>query len=385
MQDVAVRFDRIFVPPVFTTDAGRESWEVGLTNVAVAFLDAIGRGARPGGFEQKRSGVVDRCAGVCDYVGRVVESSVAVGSLFGGSGDKDVGVPEGAGACPAQVGDDEFLGRSCGVGSEPVSVVGVDRKLARREKNKRRRSNRRERKNGELNGCSVPEWRRGASVQSPVLPERRCGVEEVRGVVSSGRGFVGSLTEERRTSLLASRALMMEKQNRLAAERADRELEVLKATDIEVEKRRQATKLRAAIERNMVSIEKTHATLKATDNVGRDELDHDVHTVVTDGVPSLSSGSISPNSSASMAEYRAVQKQLLDKEAEIEKVYAVLKRIGIEPGVVEYLDKDRWTINSQGTLNDDAKVALEVLAPEGYVIPGQAYVSKGDRVTIRAL
>jgi len=307
-----------------------------------------------------------RQAGVDGVESRVAANGGTAASAGSGTSRVSDAVSDGSALEPEG-------GHGSGVGDSREGV-----KLARREKNKRRRNNRRERKNSEPNGCPVPEWRRGASVQSPVLP--------------SGRGFVGSLTEERRASLLASRALMMEKQNRLAAERADRELEVLKATDIEVEKRRQATKLRAAIERNMVSIEKTHATLKATDNVGRDELDHDVHTVVTDGVPSLSSGSISPNSSASMAEYRAVQKQLLDeqkklsdKEVENEKLYAVLKKIGIEPGVVDYLDKDMWTINSQGTLDDDAKVALEVLAPEGYVIPGQAYVSKGDKVTIRAL
>jgi len=425
--------------------------------VAVAYYAAVaevygtgGRGDSDGALGSDRSysaggsGGVDLSCGVgcrggllrgCDWQCAEYEREAV-----DGAGEGKVVVQgdcsDGSGGQAGDVSCGVYGSSGVGIGSDGGSVltaggdgVQVDpKKLARREKNKRRRSNRKERKDSGYGGPFATKWCSGVSGQSSRIDctkDERSGTESStsgtgrekgehcggiesssvpvwrRGAASilsgSGgvglkKGFFSDLSTEQRVELQASRAALLVKQNQLAAERADRELEVLRATDIEVEKRRQSTKLRAAIERNMVSIEKTHATLKATDNVGRDELDHDVHTVVTDGVPSLSSGSISPNSSASMAEYRAVQKQLLDeqkklsdKEVETEKLYAVLKKIGIEPGVVDYLDKDMWTINSQGTLDDDAKVALEVLAPEGYVIPGQAYVSKGDKVTIRAL
>jgi len=352
--------------------------------------DSLGVG--PGGFREVVGGSLEI---ECDADGGLESGEVGLAGFevfASGVDDCVVGTVPVVGVVSGQVSG----GPSCLGGDMQVDA----KKLARREKNKRRRSNRRERKNSEPNGCPVPEWRRGASVQSPVFPA--CGSSEVKKGLPSGqspvfpvgvkRGFFSDLSEEQRVELQASRAALLVKQNKLAAQRADRELEVLMATDIEAEKRRQSTKLRAAIERNMVSIEKTHATLIATDNVKRDELDHDVHTVVTDGVPSLSSGSISPNSSASMAEYRAMQKQLLDEqkklsdvEARNEKLSAALKKLGIEESIVGYLDKDLWTINSEGTLDDDAKAALDVLAPEGYVIPGQAYMSKGDKAVIRAL
>jgi len=356
-------------------------------------------------------GLVDVCARFVDRSKGVVGSGEECEYVRDmGSRRLDAGVVEvdscgSRGGIRSTVVDAERVEKSEeGVGpvlsgsSDSVGGDACSRKAERREKNKRRKANRRARvrsgdvglgvETGPVLGTGCVKGEHCGGIESSPVPVWRRGAVSVStgsGDVGLKKGFFSDLSVEQRVELQKSRAALLVKQNQLAAERADRELEVLRATDIEVEKKRQATKLRAAIERNMVSIEKTHATLKATDNVGRDELDHDVHTVVTDSVPSLSSGSISPNSSASMAEFRAVQKQLLDKEAEIEKVYAVLKRIGIEPGVVEYLDKDRWTINSQGTLDDDAKVALEVLAPEGYVIPGQAYMSKGDRVTIRAL
>jgi len=349
-------------------------------------------------------GTVCDSVGDSEFRGKESVSCVSGGVSSGLIGGLAVGCGDVSDA-ETELQSGSLLGTRSGdvVSGGVVDDCGLEREVSSGKTEKQKKNDERRRKNkqrklkkkamsqapvvdagehgGEIGSSPAPVWRRGA------VP-----VSTGSGDLGSKKGFFSDLSTEQRVELQASRAALLVKQNKLAAARAERELEVLEATDIEAEKRRQSTKLRAAIERNMVSIERTHAKLVATDNVGRDELDHDVHTVVTDSVPSLSSGSISPNSSASMAEYRAVQKQLLDnekklsdKEVENEKLYAVLKKIGIEPGVMDYLDKDMWTINSQGTLDDEAKVALEVLAPEGYVIPGQAYVSKGDKVTIRAL
>jgi len=304
------------------------------------------------------------------------------------------------------------------VGITPLVVSGgveqVDsRKLARREKNKRRRKNRKERKDGDSGSCFMSEWCGSSSDQSrgidgvkdgcgesesvvsgsdcvkdkccggtksDAVPVQRHGV----GLVSSGlgdvglkKGFFSDLSTEQRVELQASRAALLVKQNKLAAERADRELEVLKATDIDVEKKRQATKLRAAIERNMVSIEQTHAKLVATDNVRRDELDHDVHTVVTDGMPSLSSGSISPNSSASMAEFRAMQKENLDLKDKYGKMVVALEKIGLTERSLPFVGKDLWSVDSNGAFVEKNESLFDEVFPDGFAIDPEVYYVDG--------
>jgi len=153
-----------------------------------------------------------------------------------------------------------------------------------------------------------------------------------------------------------------ELENELAAERARRQLEVLKANDIDQEVKRYRTKVSAATEKNMVSIEKTHAMLQATGNVPG--AFHGSAETVISGEPGLTDGSISPNSSASMAEFRACQKNLLDSQSEIadlkRKMQLMSERFGFPMQHADYIDKRTWTDNEENDL------ILGDMYPDGY-------------------
>jgi len=151
-------------------------------------------------------------------------------------------------------------------------------------------------------------------------------------------------------------------ENELATERARRQLEVLKANDVDQEVKRYRTKVSAATEKNMVSIEKTHAMLQATGNVPG--AFHGSAETVVSGEPGLTDGSISPNSSASMAEFRACQKNLLDSQSEIadlkRKMQLMSERFGFPMQHADYIDKRTWTDNEE---ND---AILGDMYPDGY-------------------
>jgi len=306
-------------------------------------------------------GGVDKVVG-CDSGGAEVRGfgiPESVGSADGvgvvGGGGSNGGfrsVETGQGRGEGDVVAVDELGRVGGgaLGIDGSELNGVVRGRNYR-KNKRKAGNRRSSKSRV--GSSVPEWRRGASPVGEV-GVTSCGdsvvVDDVGSVVvekaqSAGPsyGFVASLDEVQRKSLLSSRAKMMEVQNRLAQEKAERDLEVLKAVDLELEKRKNIARIRAATERSMVSIEKTHAVLVSTDNVPRDQVDHDVHTVLTGGVPELSSGSISPNSSASMAEFRELHKKSLDLEKRNSELIEMLSKVGVSAEHFDKYDKRTWT------------------------------------------
>jgi len=138
-------------------------------------------------------------------------------------------------------------------------------------------------------------------------------------------------------------------ENELAVLKAQRQLEILKSNDIDGEIRRYRTKISRDTEGNMVKIEKLHATLKATGNVpGCIPVDGSgsVETVLSDGMPGLSDGSISPNSSASMAEFRACQKKLLDSEERNAQLMKKLEKMSITETDLDMLDKETFTDNS---------------------------------------
>jgi len=245
-------------------------------------------------------------------------------------------------------------------------------------RNKKRRD--RKVKKEEIQGNSVgeegvPVWRRKNGMNEGSFgkdfPVTSFGAR------SQSQGFIGSLEEGQRKRLLSSRATMMEMQNRLAQEKAERDLEVLKAVDLELEKRKNIAKVRATTERSMVSIEKTHAILAATDNVPRDQVDHDVHTVLTDGVPGLCSGSISPNSSASMAEYRAMQKENLDLKDKNDKLLAALEKIGLTERVLPYVGKDLWSVDSDGAFVEKSESLFDEVYPDGFAIDPEIYFVDG--------
>jgi len=151
-------------------------------------------------------------------------------------------------------------------------------------------------------------------------------------------------------------------ENELATEKARRQLEVLRANSVEQEVKKYRTKINADTERNMVSIEKTHALLSSTGNIPG-VFCGTVETVVS-GEPGLVSGSISPNSSASMAEFRACQKSLLDSQSEIadlkRKMQLMSERFGFPMQHADYIDKRTWTDNEENDL------ILGDMYPDGY-------------------
>jgi len=164
------------------------------------------------------------------------------------------------------------------------------------------------------------------------------------------------------STLRSSLEKKWEVENELAAERARRQLEVLKANDVDQEVKRYRTKVSAATEKNMVSIERTHAMLSATGNVPG--AFHGSAETVVSGEPGLTDGSISPNSSASMAEFRACQKNLLDAQSENadlkRKMQLMSERFGFPMQHADYIDKRTWTDNEENDL------ILGDMYPDGY-------------------
>jgi len=168
-------------------------------------------------------------------------------------------------------------------------------------------------------------------------------------------GFFSELSVGDRVALKNSRAERYRKENELAMVKLAREIEVLKANDVGEEVKRYRTKVSAAIERNMVSMEKTHAMLKATGNVPAIGGGGFAETVVSgNDCPSLSKsaespkdGSISPDSSVSQAEIRMMQKENLDNKATIEKLRSYVRKMGASPDHFEKYSKRTWTDNSE--------------------------------------
>jgi len=148
-------------------------------------------------------------------------------------------------------------------------------------------------------------------------------------------------------------------ENALAVLRAERKLQVLRANDVEDEVRRYRTRTCAATERAMVNIEKMHGQLRVSgnvvDGVGSAE------TILSEGgVPSLSSGTISPGSSASQAEFRAVQKEALDLSEKNGRYERAFSCMGLTLEEFELKDKSQW---SYGTRNEEI---LDGMYPDGF-------------------
>jgi len=198
------------------------------------------------------------------------------------------------------------------------------------------------RKQGKAPGC-LGVSRGDVSVADGSSWRESAGSGETR------RGYFADCGVEVQRKLKESRARMMIAENNRVAEKAERQLAVYRANDVTDEAKRYGTGVRAALERSMVSIERTHGMLVATGNVPG-ERGGSAETV-------LSSGSISPNSSVSEAEVRKMQKDLLDLQAINAKFE---ERFGIKSEMLDCMDKELWTDNSA---NDKL---LDELCPDGY-------------------
>jgi len=153
-------------------------------------------------------------------------------------------------------------------------------------------------------------------------------------------------------------------ENELGAARAKQQLELLCARDVSALKKKESVALRRQTERAMVDIEKAHMSLKATGNVPGFVPGFVEGTVVGSEppvlAPSLSTGSISPDSSASQSEFRAAQLRILDLEAE----NARLKReVGLER--VAGGGEAKFSLNSRSELNVSVLEDLDKRCGEG--------------------
>jgi len=199
------------------------------------------------------------------------------------------------------------------------------------------------------------------------------------GIELSKRSFKSGKTDLQRSSepvsiektdLQKSSELKWRTQNELAALKAEREIAILKATDLEEEKRKRRAQICASTERNLVSIERFHSDLRKSGNTSSDD-DTRVNTVL-----SASAGSISPSSSVSESDVRKAKKDLEDSIAEKNKLAAALIRMGQNPeAIIGYgnaevdLDaKTEWTVDSKGRITDDNEAILDVIYPDGYMV-----------------
>jgi len=271
----------------------------------------------------------------------VVDSFVASDNgVFGCVRDVNLIDSSEKGENESQSENSKLEGSVVGLG---VPESGLSKSKKKKEKIRRYNGNKRAKQSS-----LVPEWRRNAS--------------------SNKVGLGGSVGQQGST-LRSSLEKKWELENELAAERARRQLEVLKANDIDQEVKRYRTKVSAATEKNMVSIEKTHAMLSATGNIPG--VFHGSAETVVSGEPGLTDGSISPNSSASMAEFRACQKNLLDSQKSLldsqnenadlkRKMQLMSERFGFPMQHADYIDKRTWTDNEENDL------ILGDMYPDGY-------------------
>jgi len=251
---------------------------------------------------------------------------------------------DGSGGCrvlrdPVLAGDEVVVGSSVVGGTNS----GRGPNLERNRKNRAAQKARKLRKQGrQSSGGSSADWRSRSSGAVG-----GSGAVEVEGSRGSG-SFWGSVSAEKRSLLIESKALKHIAENERDAERARRQIAVYASNGVDADARKYEKNVQAAIERSMVSIERAHGTLRATGNVPG---------FVGSAETILGSGSISPNSSVSEAEVRSMQKKLLDQEALIKKFEV---QCGMTSDMLPFAEKSVWTDNS---VNEDL---LDRNCPDGY-------------------
>jgi len=198
-----------------------------------------------------------------------------------------------------------------GNGGSFSSILGSDEKIQVEERgkervvsektlaNRKRRQEKKELKKARQAGMKRDDWRvrEGGSVGFSASVGTKVVVPE-------------------KTELRVSLEQKWMAENAVAAEKARQELELVKLRDIAKEAKKREVAVTRQTECNKVAIEQAFGSLKATGNVPGF-----CATVVSDAtIPSLTSGSISPNSSVSEAEIRKAVKELEDSRVEIAKL-----------------------------------------------------------------
>jgi hypothetical protein len=193
--------------------------------------------------------------------------------------------------------------------------------------------------------------------------------QEARGAVAEAArtnyGFFSGVPEE--ALLRSSRARRLIAENNLAEEKAKVAAEVLAAVDVNDKIRSERARLVQITEKHLVSASRSHAALSANGDgfvEGRR-----VETLV--GSAAASSGllsSISPSSSVSEAEVRALFKRLADVEHKLVEKERALRvanvRLGLDPEGEK--EKDEWTVGDNGELV--AASLIDEAMPDGYAM-----------------
>jgi len=392
-------------PPVFCDFAGK-SWEYKYPELLERYYGAIVAASQGRVWSSPDWGFVDGSGQDGDVAGRKLVSGLVESCAEGVEEDKGVGKEVG---CPGkrslclEVGrtdgaSESFrLGESNGsvglgerLGPPTTEVEGVDVAVLSpglgvrpgvgpnggtsygRGSNYGKNQAARERR--KMQGARF----RGGNRLNDWNSEKKRAEEVIRSAVSDGVDSVslggvvqtGSVSGEK-TDLQKSSELKWRTQNELAALKAEREIAILKATDLEEEKRKRRAQICASTERNLVSIERFHSDLRKSGNTSSDD-DTRVNTVL-----GASAGSISPSSSVSEADVRKAKKDLEDAIAEKNKLAAALTRMGQNPeAIIGYgnaevgdLDaKTEWTVDSKGRITDDNEAILDVIYPDGYMV-----------------
>lgn len=270
---------------------------------------------------------------------------------LGGNGEALLGLGRGSDNATSGDGGGLSTGGGDAVGAAAVSARTLANRQKRVKAKERRARARVSAGAGSADVPVVPEWRRGAvGVAATVVPHARY----VAGVVNAGDD--GDLAASVRRKWMAK--------NELEAVKAEREAAVLRANDVDAEAKRYRTKVLASTEANMVRIEKVHGQLRASGNVTDDD-ESRVKTVLSGS--SATHESISPDSSASQAEVRQMQKDLIDAKAREDALAGYLKGMGVDIDLVPYYQKANWTVDSNGEFGDKYEEVLNRLYPGGFV------------------
>jgi len=143
-------------------------------------------------------------------------------------------------------------------------------------------------------------------------------------------------------------------ENELATEKARQELEIVKLRDIGKEVKKREALVMKKTETSKVAVEKAFGTLRATGNVAGFATGCCETVVSGDGVPSLSSGSISPNSSVSDREAWALQKENADLKAELARV-----KKSTREDRIRMIEKENTVIFTADNFSDDFENELK--------------------------
>jgi len=317
----------------------------------------------------------------CEYVddrsGESGSKASGMGREVFTEGDPGIGSCTGVGGeigglysdkSPPGLVPEPFAGRSGGLGVSGGEVVVERLKTeSKRERNRRWRREKVDRK--KCRKSAGFDWRKGSSDLDSFTPES--GGVRLSGNVTEGfdvkqtgwfaaRGAFAECSPGVRRQLAESRAKALQKKNELEVLKCQREIEVVGGLDVVDEQKKRRTAVVAATEGNMVRIEKVHAKLRATGN-STEDMDSRVQSVLSDGGRTVSSGdlgatpilsvgssSISPDSSASMQDFRACQKKNLDQEKEIKDLKLAFEKLGIPLNVALNFDKETFTDNTEG-------------------------------------